>query len=78
MVAPPPSGPTTPYIRIARDQAQVMARLSKYFPPTQILQWLETPHRLLNYERPSVLIAQGRTNEVMAVIDAIDRAAATR
>lgn len=62
-----------PGLQIARDQTLVMARLSRRLTPTAVLNWLETPQRLLSYRRPSDLIAAGRTKEVLSVLDAMER-----
>ena len=51
------------------------ARLGDFYDADEAKLWLFSKHRLLNGERPADLIAQQRTDEVLAVIDQLESAA---
>ncbi len=55
----------------------VVDRLSDFYQPDEIRLWLHTPHQMLNGSRAIELINAGRTEEVLAVIEALDAGAYT-
>lgn len=50
----------------------VVDRLADFYSPDETRLWLYSKHRLLNGERAIDLIHQGRTDEVLAVIESLD------
>jgi transcriptional regulator with XRE-family HTH domain len=59
--------------RLISDLRYVVDRLAEFFNPDETRVWLYAKHRLLNGERAIDLIHQGRTDEVLAVIDSLDQ-----
>lgn len=57
------------------DRAQVMDRLSDFYTPDETQRWLHARHPLLNEERAIDLINECRTEEVLAVIERLERGA---
>lgn len=55
----------------------VVDRLSDFYTPDEIRLWLHTPHQMLNGARAIELINAGRTQDVLAVIEALDAGAYT-
>ncbi len=55
----------------------VVDRLSDFYEPDEIRLWLHTPHQMLDGARAIELINAGRTQEVLAVIEALDAGAYT-
>ncbi|MCH7666021.1 MAG: DUF2384 domain-containing protein [Acidobacteria bacterium] len=53
----------------------VVECLSDLYSPEQTRLWLHTPHPLLDRERAVDLIHEGRTEEVLAVIDRLEAGA---
>ena len=47
----------------------IVDQLSDFYEPQEARLWLFSRQKLLNSERPADLIQQGRTSEVIAVID---------
>lgn len=58
--------------RIIADLRYVIDRLADFYEPDETRLWLNSRHKLLNNERAIDLIAAGRTEEVLAVIDSLD------
>jgi len=54
------------------DLRYVVDRLAEFYSPDETRIWLYAKHRLLNGERAIDLIHQGRTDEVLAVIESLD------
>lgn len=54
------------------DLRYVVDRLADFYSPDETRLWLYSKHRLLNGERAIDLIHQGRTDEVLAVIESLD------
>jgi len=50
----------------------VVDRLAEFYTPDETSFWLRARHPMLNNERAIDLINQGRTNEVLALIEALD------
>lgn len=60
---------------IIADLRYVVDRLSDFYTPEEIRLWLHARHQLLNNERAIDLIYDGRTEEVLAVIERLDAGA---
>jgi transcriptional regulator with XRE-family HTH domain len=58
--------------RIISDLRYVVDRLADFYEPDETRLWLNSRHKLLKNERAIDLIAAGRTEEVLAVIDSLD------
>lgn len=74
------SGKATPDLRtqtIIAELRYVADRLSDFYTPDEIRLWLHTKHPMLNGERAIDLINEGRTEAVLAVIEALDAGAYT-
>jgi transcriptional regulator with XRE-family HTH domain len=74
------SGKATPDLRtqtIIAELRYVVDRLSDFYTPDETRLWLHTKHPMLNGERAIDLINEGRTEAVLAVIDALDAGAYT-
>jgi uncharacterized protein (DUF2384 family) len=54
------------------DLLSVTDRLAELYDPDETRVWLNAQHRLLGGERPIDLIHQGRTDEVLTVIESLD------
>lgn len=50
----------------------VAARLSDFYEPGEVRLWLQSPHPQLNALRPYDLIVDGRTADVLEVIERLD------
>lgn len=57
------------------DLRYVVDRLGDIYTPEETRIWLYSKHALLNGERPIALINEGRTEEVIAVIERLDAGA---
>lgn len=57
------------------DLRYVVDRLSDFYQPDETRLWLHAPHPLLNQERAIDLIIDGRTEEVLAVIERLEAGA---
>ncbi len=71
-------GHGTPNLRtqtIIAELRYVVDRLSDFYTPDETRLWLHTPHPLLNGERAIDLIYNGRTEEVLAVIERLEAGA---
>ena len=60
---------------IIADLRYVVDRLSDFYAPEETRLWLHAKHPLLNNERAIDLIHEGRTEEVLAVIERLDAGA---
>lgn len=71
-------GKGTPPLRtqtIMADLRYVVDRLSDFYTPEETRLWLHAKHPLLDNERAIDLIHEGRTEEVLAVIERLDAGA---
>jgi transcriptional regulator with XRE-family HTH domain len=59
--------------RLISDLRYVVERLAEFYSPEETRIWLYAKHRLLGGERAIDSIHQGRTDEVLAVIDSLDQ-----
>lgn len=50
----------------------VAERLGDFYEPDEVRLWLQSPHPQLNSQRPYDLIVEGRTPEVLEVIERLD------
>jgi len=74
------SGKATPDIgtqTMIAELRYVVDRLSDFYTPDESRLWLHAPHPMLQGARAIDLIKNGRTPEVLAVIDALDQGAYT-
>jgi transcriptional regulator with XRE-family HTH domain len=71
-------GKGTPSLRtqtVIADLRYVVERLSDLYTPEETRLWLHAKHPLLNSERAIDLIDDGRTEEVLAVIERLEAGA---
>jgi len=74
------NGKATPDLRTQTVMAElryVVDRLSDFYTPDETRLWLHTRHPMLNGERAIDLINEGRTQAVLAIIEALDAGAYT-
>jgi transcriptional regulator with XRE-family HTH domain len=74
------SGKATPDLRtqtVIAELRYVVDRLADFYSPDETRLWLHTKHPMLNNERAIDLLNGGRTEEVLAVIEALDAGAYT-
>ena len=57
------------------DLRYVVDRLSDFYTPEETRLWLHAKHALLAHERAIDLIHEGRTEEVLAVIERLEKSA---
>lgn len=57
---------------VISDLYYVVGRLQEYYSPEEIRSWLYARHPQLSGERAIDLINQGRTIEVLAILDRLD------
>jgi transcriptional regulator with XRE-family HTH domain len=72
------SGKATPDLRtqtVIAELRYVVDRLSDFYTPEETRLWLHARHPMLNGERAIDLITSGRTEAVLAIIDALDAGA---
>lgn len=72
------SGKATPDLRtqtVIAELRYVVDRLADFYSPEETRLWLHASHPMLKGERAIDLINAGRTQEVLAVIDALDSGA---
>jgi len=50
----------------------VAERLADFYEPDEVRLWLQSPHPQLEGQRPYDLIVEGRTSEVLEVIERLD------
>lgn len=65
-------GPTIEKQRAIAELRWVAERLSDFYQPDEARLWLQSAHPQLKGERPYDLINQGRTAEVLEVIERLD------
>lgn len=65
-------GPTIDKQRIIAELRWVAERLSDFYEPDEARIWLQSPHPQLDGSRPYDLINQGRTGEVLEIIERLD------
>lgn len=65
-------GPTIDKQRAIAELRWVAERLSDFYEPDEARLWLQSAHPQLKGERPYDLINQGRTAEVLEVIERLD------
>lgn len=65
-------GPTIEKQTIIAELRWVAERLADFYEPDEARLWLQSPHPQLGAERPYDLINQGRTGEVLEVIERLD------
>lgn len=66
------SGPTIEKQTVIAELRWVAERLSDFYEPDEARLWLQSPHPQLGHVRPYDLINQGRTAEVLEVIERLD------
>lgn len=74
------SGKATPDLRtqtVIAELRYVVDRLAEFYTPDETRLWLHAIHPMLKNERAIDLINNGRTEEVLAVIEALDSGAYT-
>ena len=74
------NGKATPDLRtqtVIAELRYVVDRLADFYTPDETRLWLHTKHQMLNGERAIDLINGGRTQEVLAIIEALDAGAYT-
>jgi len=72
------NGKASPDLRtqtVIAELRYVVDRLGDFYTPDETRLWLHTPHQMLGGERAIDLINSGRTQEVLAVIEALDTGA---
>lgn len=60
---------------VIADLRYVVERLADFYTPDETRLWLHASHPLLNRQRPVDLIHEGRTEEVLAVVDRLEAGA---
>lgn len=65
-------GPTIDKQTKIAELRWVAERLSDFYDPDEARLWLQSPHPQLNGERPYEVINQGRTNEVLEILERLD------
>lgn len=65
-------GPTIDKQRIIAELRWVAERLSDFYEPDEARLWLQSPHPQIGGNRPYDLINQGRTNEILEIIERLD------
>lgn len=74
------SGKATPDLRtqtVIAELRYVVDRLADFYTPDETRLWLHTKHPMLHGERAIDLVNGGRTEEVLAIIEALDAGAYT-
>ncbi len=72
------NGRATPQLRtqtVIADLRYTVDRLSDFYAPDEIRVWLHARHPLLNGERPIDLLADKRTEQVLAVVEQLEAGA---
>lgn len=65
-------GPTIDKQTVMAELRWVAARLADFYEPDEVRLWLQSPHPQLKGARPYDLINEGRTPEVLEVIERLD------
>lgn len=74
------NGKATPDLRtqtVIAELRYVVDRLADFYTPDETRLWLHTKHPMLKGERAIDLINRGRTEDVLAIIEALDAGAYT-
>ena len=74
------NGKASPDLRtqtVIAELRYVVDRLAEFYEPDEIRLWLHTPHQMLDSARAIDLINAGKTEQVLAVIEALDAGAYT-
>jgi uncharacterized protein (DUF2384 family) len=74
------SGKATPDLKtqtVIAELRYVVDRLADFYTPGETRLWLHAKHPMLSAARPIDLINAGRTEEVLAIIEALDSGAYT-
>ncbi len=74
------SGKATPSLHtqtVIAELRYVVDRLADFYTPDETRLWLHSKHAMLNHERAIDLINAGRTEDVLAIIEALDSGAYT-
>jgi transcriptional regulator with XRE-family HTH domain len=74
------SGKSTPDLKtqtVIAELRYVVDRLAEFYTPDETRLWLHTSHPMLGGERAIDLIHAGRTEDVLAAIEALDSGAYT-
>ncbi len=74
------SGKATPDLRtqtVIAELRYVVDRLAEFYTPEETRLWLHAKHPMLGNERAIDLVNGGRTEEVLAIIEALDQGAFT-
>jgi transcriptional regulator with XRE-family HTH domain len=69
------SSPQPRHLRALLTLEWLVSQLAKYYTSDEAKLWLFSPHPLLRGQRPADLIADQRTDEVLALIDQLDSGA---
>ena len=64
--------PTIDKQTVMAELRWVAERLADFYEPDEVRLWLQSPHPQLKGARPYDLIREGRTNEVLEVIERLD------
>ena len=64
--------PTIDKQTVIAELRWVAERLTDFYEPYEVRLWLQSPHPQLNSEIPYALIAEGRTAEVLEIIERLD------
>jgi uncharacterized protein (DUF2384 family) len=64
--------PTIDKQTVMAELRWVAARLADFYNPDEVRLWLQSPHPQLNGARPYDLINEGRTRDVLEVIERLD------
>lgn len=65
-------GPTIDKQTVIAELRWVAERLSDFYEPDEVRLWLQSPHPQLDGQLPYALISQGRTGEVLEIIERLD------
>ncbi|MBL4574482.1 MAG: DUF2384 domain-containing protein [Opitutaceae bacterium] len=65
-------GPTIGKQTIIAELRWVAERLSDFYEPDEVRLWLQSPHPQLESQKPYDLINEGRTGEVLEVLERLD------
>ena len=64
--------PTIEKQTVIAELRWVAERLAEFYEPDEVRLWLQSPHPQLDGEVPYALISQGRTAEVLEIIERLD------
>jgi len=64
--------PTLDKQTVIAELRWVTERLADFYEPDEVRLWLQSPHPQLNGELPYALINEGRTREVLEIIERLD------